>query len=353
MDIKKGLKTLQWHSETAKFTLSNIIEILDKLDVLDNINPATDDERQDLIGQKDDELVKFYNCLQAFLDYQEEFRNNLCSTGVERELTSKLLENDTDPDEVIRRSGEIYAGLFQEYYYPNVWEESVFKAKIQSLKTDLKDRIVNRLMREDEIPELKDRLVVSGLNEGFISEEPMTLESAKRKAGDWVLWLDLYLHNVCRLQNEVATILYKAHSILNPQSQPTETQEAARDHNSLLDDEEIIAVFDEIVSIGFMTRDTRNRELYWWETDNVLLSYLCSQISRYKELSNQMRNGDYLPNWKAFNGLFKVKGENGEWVDADNIKLGEYKKQYKKNHGGLFNPDGCQQIDKIVSRHLT
>lgn len=349
MDIKNSLKTLQWHSKTAKYILSNIIEILDKLDTLDNINPATDGERQNLIGQKDDELVKFYNCLQAFLDYQEEFRNNLCSTGVEMELTSKLLENDTDPDEVIRRNGEVYAGLFQEYYYPNVWEESDFKAKIQSLKTDLKDRIVNRLMREDEIPEFKDRLVVSGLNEDFISEEPMTLERAKRKAGDWVLWLDLYLHNVCRLQNEVATILEKAYSTLNPQSQPTEAQEATRDHNTLLDDEEVIAVLDDIVSIGLMTRDS---ELYWWKTDNVLLSYLCSQISRYKELSNQMRDGDYLPNWKAFNGIFKVKGENGEWVDADNIKLGEYKKQYKKNHGGHFNPDGCQQIDKIVSRHL-
>lgn len=338
MDIKNGLKTLQWHSKTAKYILSNIIEILDKLDTLDNINPATDGERQNLIGQKDDEQVKFYNCLQAFLDYQEEFRNNLCSTGVERELTSKLLENDTDPDEVIRRSGEVYAGLFQEYYYPNVWEESDFKAKIQSLKTDLKDRIVNRLMREDEIPEFKDRLVVSGLNEDFISKEPMTLERAKRKAGDWVLWLDLYLHNVCRLQNEVATILDKAYSRFNLHSNTLTTKRHLIKSDILSRDNIIKAVLRAAVEKGFM-QEVEN--CFEWLKSSHLIPFFCERVCNV--FANEEDNES---KYAMFNNIIIFKGKPLTNIDISQFRKNWYKTPSRK--GKIFAPKGYLEIEDFI-----
>lgn len=159
-----------------------------------------------------------------------------------------------------------------------------------------------------------------------------------------------WLRDVLAIQERVKKIIDSAEQILNPQPTQTEKEQtdSQRDHNKLLGDMEIKSVFDEIVAMGLMTyRDG----FYWWETDNVLLSYLCSQISRYKELSKQMRGRDYLPNWRTFEGLFKVKGKSGKWLDASHLKLAEYKKQYKKEHDD-FNPDGCKQIDEVMSKYL-
>lgn len=344
MDIKNGLKALQWHSNTAKYTLSNIIDILDKLDVLDNINQTTDDERQDLIGQKDDETVKFYNCLQAFSDYQEEFRNKLCSTGLETELTSKLLENDTDPDEVIRRSGEIYAGIFQEYFYPNVWEEADFKRKIESLKTDLKDRIVNRLMREDEIPEFKERLVVSGLNEDFIRAEPMTLERATRLASDWVLWLDLYLHNVCLLQNEVVTILDKAYSTLNPQPDITQGLPTIFNQFGILrDNHRVRNAFVYAMEENLMEVEGA---YFKWLRKRQLLAYFCKRISNVL-----IPDADKIQ-WVEFNRMFIAKrGKEYEIEDNESLRRCDLDYETKtRTHTKDTPPDGWELVEMIISK---
>lgn len=157
---------------------------------------------------------------------------------------------------------------------------------------------------------------------------------------EWNLVVDCLLNALSEREDEV-----------NPQPQltPTFPTSSSKELNRLLSDEDIKAVFDEVESIGLMEK--RGVE-YFWLSENPLLSYLCNRISQYKELSKKRRGDDYLPNWKEFNGIFKTKGKNGEWIDVDNNKLGEYQKQYKKNHGGSFNPDGCKQIDDIVTNYL-
>jgi len=227
-------------------------------------------------------------------------------------------------------------------------DESEFRFRLNKIKGLINgfiwnDNVFSSL--HSQVLQVTDRLasIIVEWGEDVIKTE------ARHKAWGIVQYICKWLEDVNSLQKRIQTIIADGEQILNPQPTQTEKEqtEPPRAYNKLLDDIEIKSVFDDIIAMGLMTyRDG----FYWWETDNVLLSYLCSQICRYKEFSKQMRDGDYLPNWKIYKGLFMVKSKNGKWIDATD-KLGEYKKQYKKNHGGSFNPDGCKQIDEVVSKH--
>lgn len=340
MDIKDGLKILQFHSQTAKYILTDTISILNNLDKMDAERPTNKADEEDLIRRKDDELVKLYNRLQSFHDYQGQFIDELCSTGLETALTSKLLENDTDPDEVIRRSGEVYADIFQECYYPNVWEESDFMAQTQSLKTDLKDRIVSRLMRDDELPDFKERMVGSGYNDDFISDEVMTLPRAERKASDWVCWLDLYLHNVCRVQKKVADILEEAYLIMNPQAVRKQYQQSP-----VLENDELKPIFEAAVQKGWMERQDYG---FKWLRSNPLLAYFVRVLSIYLDLSKKLYEDADSVNWSYFSGVFKTKRQGGKWEYADATKLHDY--MYGNMRGKTkFEPKGFNEIEDLMT----
>lgn len=338
MDIKKGLKILQFHSETAKNTLTHIIEILDRLDELDMINPTSVDDKQDHIGKKDDALVDFYNLLQSFYDYQQQFFDELCSTGLETALTSKLIENDTDTDEVISRSISVYGAIFEKGAYYNTWEESDFKAKQVSIKTELKDRIISRLMREDELPDFKDRLVVSGLNKDFISDEPITLDKANRKATDWVYRLDLYLHNVCLIQIEVMKILDKAYELENP---PKPLEPIFDYFQILRNNHKVRNAFLLAIEKGLMVVDGSH---FKWMKKRQLLSYFCKVVS-----DNLIPDAEKT-DWVSFDNMFIAK-RGREFEVESNLTLSRCYTDYEQKTRTATRdtpPDGWEIINEII-----
>lgn len=229
MDIRQGLENLQWHSKAARHLLTDIIDKLDELDGMDLITSSTKEETDELINRKDNATVDLYNRLQGFLNlldwYNEELKNLY---GLEKELKLKLIQNDTDSDEVIRRSGKVYGSIFSETYYPETWDKDDFTAKTHSLTTDLKNRISNRLMRENEIPEFKERMVDYGANKDLISNEPMTRQRADRIASNLVFWIDHYLSNVCRCQKSIADILDEGYSLMYPDTSTEQKQKTSK-----------------------------------------------------------------------------------------------------------------------------
>lgn len=346
MDIRHGLENLQWHSKAARHLLTDIIDKLDELDGMDLITPSTKEETDELINRKDNATVDLYNCLQGFLNLLEWYREELDKLySIEKALKLKLIQNDKDSDEVIKRCVKIYGSMFNETYYPETWNKEDFTVKTHSLTTDLKNRISNRLMREDEIPEFKERMVDYGANKDLISNEPMTRQRADRIASNLVFWIDHYLSNVCRCQKNIADILDEGYYLMYPNT--TNEQEQTIRQTPILEDAEVKAVMQAVEEIGLMVHKDC---WYYWTGENALLSYLCSEISRYKEYSKQMREDEYLPNWIKFEGIFKAKGrKKDEWVEVDSKKLADYKKQYKKYHQ-RFSPDGCKDIDEIIER---
>lgn len=345
MDIRQGLENLQWHSKAARHLLTDIIDKLDELDGMDLITSSTKEETDELINRKDNATVDLYNRLQGFLNlldwYNEELKNLY---GLEKELKLKLIQNDTDSDEVIRRSGKVYGSIFSETYYPETWDKDDFTAKTHSLTTDLKNRISNRLMRENEIPEFKERMVDYGANKDLISNEPMTRQRADRIASNLVFWIDHYLSNVCRCQKSIADILDEGYSLMYPDT--TTEQEKTVIGSPILDNIEIVEVFDKLIKNGYV-EPVGDR--YRWLKDNVLLAYLCERISTIFELSEKRGNDDKeFTNWRVFNGLFIVKGQNGDIV-ADSRKLNRYRTDWLKNHRpDGFSPRGYEDIESLL-----
>lgn len=156
-----------------------------------------------------------------------------------------------------------------------------------------------------------------------------------------------WVRDIIEIQKRVQKIIRGAENILNPQPDTTNEQEQTIRHPPILEDAEVKAVMQAVEEIGLMVHKDC---WYYWTGENALLSYLCSEISRYKEYSKQMREDEYLPNWIKFEGIFKAKGrKKDEWVEVDSKKLADYKKQYKKYHQ-RFSPDGCKDIDEIIER---
>jgi hypothetical protein len=143
---------------------------------------------------------------------------------------------------------------------------------------------------------------------------------------------------VMRIIRSTILMIEEAESILNAH------------RNSLLDDEDIKAVFDEVEAQGYM----KSLDGYYqWEGNGALLAYLCYQICQHKGFSKQTKDGEKLPDWTRFNGLFKAKGRGkGNWVNVDSNKLIEYKKNCKA-FDYKFTPKGYEQIEAVIERHLT
>ena len=174
-------------------------------------------------------------------------------------------------------------------------------------------------------------------------DEPQAYKTAKQIHDN----LTQKLIDIKRLQDYVQTIISKAENLLNPQLNSITEQERPKPitQSSILEDPEIKAVLQAVEESGLcVQRDG----LYYWTGDNVLLSYLCSQISQYKDYSRQMRGDDYLPDWTKFEGIFNARGrKKWEWVKVSSLKLADYKKGYMRNHNE-FTPDGSKDIDRII-----
>lgn len=338
MNIKDGLKNLQWHSKTAKYILCHVIDILDKLDELDCVKPNNDEEQEDLIRNQDNSMVELYNLLQNFHDYQGQFCDELRSIELKTALTSKLVENDVDSDEIIRRSGEIYAALFDEFYYPNVWEESDFKEKTNHLQNNLKDRLSKRIMTEDDIPEFKERMVGSGENEDTISIEPITQEVANRRAADFVYWLDVYLRSVCITQREVADILDKAYSLFNPQPDTSRVKKQLIKSDILSRDNIIKAVFKAAVEKGFMVEAGN---CFDWLKSSHLIPFFCERVCNM--FANEEDNES---KYAMFNGMIRFKGKILFNIDISQFRKNWYKTPSRK--GKVFAPKGYLEIEDFI-----
>lgn len=149
---------------------------------------------------------------------------------------------------------------------------------------------------------------------------------------------DLYLER----RNELLT------AYIQPDTSTEQEQTVKR--SPIMNDKDIVSVFNAIAQLGFMEyRDG----FYYWMADNILLAYLCNRISLYKDYSKQYRKGiGDLPNWTVFEGLFKAKGrKKDEWVEVNSQKLSDYQKAYMKTHDS-FSPDGCNPIDDIIDKYI-
>lgn len=252
--------------------------------------------------------------------------------------------------------------------HTKTWEDSLNKIDLTEVNVELLDdcpdnntlqnrlRIIeNRYFGTWEITKAGERDVVfdkllhivDRLTEILFSVYDWSKDDAHRKAVKWHDYLLQKWCNVGQLQNYMQSVIANAESILNPQPDTTTEQEQMIRQASILEDAEIKAVMQAVEGIGLMVQKDC---WYYWTGDNALLSYLCSEISRYKEYSKQMREDEYLPNWIKFEGIFKAKGrKKDEWVEVDSNRLANYKKQYKKYHQ-RFSPDGCKDIDEIIER---
>lgn len=343
MDIRQGLENLQWHSKAARHLLTDIIDKLDELDGMDLITPSTKEETDELINRKDNATVGLYNCLQGFLNLLEWYREELDKLySIEKALKLKLIQNDKDSDEVIKRCVKIYGSMFNETYYPETWNKEDFTVKTHSLTTDLKNRISNRLMREDEIPEFKERMVDYGANKDLISNEPMTRQKADRIASNLVYWIDYYLSNVCRCQKSIANILDEGYSLRYPNTSTEQEQTIKR--SPITDEKGIKIAFDLAEKKGLM----RLEGIYYrWLADNALLAYFCERLyNLFLSMTKGNKSWGYFSNW------FIVKGKDGKDIIPNGAKLNRYKTDWKADRlldsEDPFCPDGDKIIDEII-----
>lgn len=343
MDIKQGLENLQWHSKAARHLLTDIIDKLDELDGMDLITSSTKEETDELINRKDNATVDLYNRLQGFLNlldwYNEELKNLY---GLEKELKLKLIQNDTDSDEVIRRSGKVYGSIFSETYYPETWDNDDFTAKTHSLTTDLENRISNRLMRENEIPEFKERMVDYGANKDLISNEPMTRQRADRIASNLVFWIDHYLSNVCRCQKSIADILDEGYSLMYPDTS-TELPSIFNQFALLRDNFRVRNAFVYAIKAGLMEVEG---VYFKWLKKRQVLAYFCWSVG------NALIHDTDKVQWSAFNGMFIAKRGKEYEVETNETLRRCYVDYEEKtpNHKRAAPPDGWETVDDIIEK---
>lgn len=340
MDIRQGLENLQWHSKSARHLLTDIIDKLDELDGMDLITPSTKEETDELINRKDNATVDLYNCLQGFLNLLEWYREELDKLySIEKALKLKLIQNDKDSDEVIKRCVKIYGSMFNETYYPETWNKEDFTVKTHSLTTDLKNRISNRLMREDEIPEFKERMVDYGANKDLISNEPMTRQRADRIASNLVFWIDHYLSNVCRCQKNIADILDEGYSLMYPQPDTSTVKKQLIKSDILSRDNIIRAIFKASVERGFMQYGDG---VFEWLKSSHLIPFFCEKVCNI--FANEEDNEN---KYAMFNGMIVFNGKA-----LSNIDISQYRKNWYKTpsrKGKIFAPKGYLEIEDFIA----
>lgn len=253
----------------------------------------------------------------------------------ERKLTLSYIENLYNRLFLFPVSERIKDGLIADG-----WTDEVLKNRLKTARYLLKDWIT-----PDGIAQFE--------TDGLLSTESESMQYVCGKMGatDGSKFM-LKVSTLFRCANldiqMVAKTLDEVENLLNPQPDTTTEQEQTVRKMSILEDAEVKAVMQAVEDIGLMEyKDGR----YYWTGGNALLSYLCSQISRYKGYSKQYREGmGDLPNWIKFEGIFKARGKRkDEWVEVDGNKLANYKKQHKR-YDNSFSPDGCKDIDGIIER---
>lgn len=153
---------------------------------------------------------------------------------------------------------------------------------------------------------------------------------------EWNLIVDCLNKVVSEIESE----------FLTPQPDTSTKQEKTVIGSPILDNIEIVEVFDKLIKNGYV-EPVGDR--YRWLKDNALLAYLCERISTIFELSEKRGDDDKeFTNWRVFNGLFIVKGQNGDIV-ADSRKLNRYRTDWLKNHRpDGFSPRGYEDIESLL-----
>lgn len=179
----------------------------------------------------------------------------------------------------------------------------------------------------------------------LLEREP--IENIEEKARKLNMILSSRVHDIQLLISIIHDIFNEAELILKSQVDCSSKHNIPMWESSILNDNEVISVFAEVEKRGLMRKEG---DRYYWLEKNELLSYLCYKISLYKEYSNHMREGEYLPDWEKFTEIFIARGRRkNEWVEVDAIKFAEYKKAHVRKSGGNFTPDNHKIIDEIIS----
>lgn len=271
-------------------------------------------------------------------------------------FTSLLLEASFMPPDKDTNEGKLNLHYIEDLY------SRLFFFPIQSIKDgliaeDWTDEVLRNRLKTASLL-LKDWITPDGIaqfeTDSILSNksESMKFVCSKMGIADGKKYM-LKVFTLFRCANldieMVADMLDEVESLLNPQPDAINEQEHTVKNISILEDEEVKAVMQNVESKGLMEY---KEGWYYWNGDNVLLSYLCCQISQYKDYSKQRRGQDYLPNWTKFKNIFKAKGKKkGEWVIVTSSKLAEYKKGYLRLHKD-FSPEGSKVIDEILMDNI-